>query len=446
MPKKGLIESFNYIREHGSAEYQRNVQEIDENTSIEVFTAPLLDAPKLFNEFAENLIQRIVYTQFMNKRIKQPLKSLEGDSIPLGYMGQEMYTNPALGRDYDVDDFAGALKKYEADVKVQYQGINFDKQYPVTVIRNKLKQAFVSWSALESYIASLTQSLVDGYRIDDYNNTKAIVTRAYLSNAVQIKKISPLNSQANIRAFTKLARTTFLNFQTPSHEYNAWSKIGGYGRFIETMTDPEDIVFLLRNDARSELDVESLAVAFNIDKAKLLGNILPVNDFNIYDRKTGELLLDGSNILGIVCDRKWFRIKPQDEYMDDFKNANNRSINYYFNVTKMYNYSYFANAVVFATEEPQTPITKITPSKTTLTLGEDETADIMLTTDPYQANYPEITAESSAVAVCTVAFDENNPRKLIVTATGNGTATLTISAGNVSTTVTVTVSGYTEGE
>ena len=274
MPKKGLIESFNYIREHGSAEYQRNVQEIDENTSIEVFTAPLLDAPKLFNEFAENLIQRIVYTQFMNKRIKQPLKSLEGDSIPLGYMGQEMYTNPALGRDYDVDDFAGALKKYEADVKVQYQGINFDKQYPVTVIRNKLKQAFVSWSALESYIASLTQSLVDGYRIDDYNNTKAIVTRAYLSNAVQIKKINPLNSQANIRAFTKLARTTFLNFQTPSHEYNAWSKIGGYGRFIETMTDPEDIVFLLRNDARSELDVESLAVAFNIDKAKLLRKYL----------------------------------------------------------------------------------------------------------------------------------------------------------------------------
>lgn len=446
MPKMGLVESFNYIREHGSQDYRNAVPELDENTAIEVFTAPLLDAPKLFNEFAENLIQRIVYTQFFNKRIKQPLKVLEGDDIPLGYMGQEMFTNPALGRDFDVDDFAGALKKYEADVKVQYQGINFDKQYPVTVVRTKLKQAFVSWNALEEYIGSLTQSLVDGYRIDDYNNTKGIVTRAYLSNAVQIKKVNALNSQANIRAFTKLARTTFLNFQTPSHEYNAWTKIGGYGRFIETMTDPEDIVFLLRNDARSELDVESLAVAFNMDKAKLLGNILPVNDFNIYDRKTGKLLLDGSNILGIVCDKRWFRIRPQDEYMDDFKNANNRSINYYFNVTKMYNYSYFANAVVFATAEPELPITKLEPEETEVTLGADETKSIIINTLPFQANTPEITASTSAAEVVTASFSETNPRELILTAVGNGTGTITVTAGNVTATISVTVSGYTEGE
>ena len=440
--KLGLIESFNYIREHASQDYQNHVDEIDENTSIEVFTAPLLDYPKLFNEFAENLLQRIVYTQFLTKNIKNPLKILEGDKMPIGYAGQEIYVNAAIGRDYDPDDFAGLLKKYEADVKVQYQGINFDKQYPVTVIRQKLKQAFVSWNALGEYISELTKSLYDGFYIDEYNNTKAIVTRAFLSNAVQVQKVTKPTNKATAEAFSELARTIFLNFQTPTHEYNAWHKIGGYGRFIETMTEQKDIVFLLRNDIRSKLDVTSLANAFNLDKAELLGRILPVNDFSIYDRKTGELILDGSNILGIICDKAWFRIKEQDLYMDESKNANNRSINYYLNAIKMFNYSYFANAVVFATEEPTVTITGIKVSKETVTLGKDETAEITITTDPYQANTPEITGETSDATVATGAFDENNPRKLIITATGNGTATLTVSAGNVSKDISVSVSGY----
>lgn len=439
--KLGLIESFNYIREHASQDYQNHVDEIDENTSIEVFTAPLLDYPKLFNEFAENLLQRIVYTQFLTKNIKNPLKILEGDKMPIGYAGQEIYVNAAIGRDYDPDDFAGLLKKYEADVKVQYQGINFDKQYPVTVIRQKLKQAFVSWNALGEYISELTKSLYDGFYIDEYNNTKAIVTRAFLSNAVQVQKVTKPTNKATAEAFSELARTTFLNFQTPTHEYNAWHKIGGYGRFIETMTEQKDIVFLLRNDIRSKLDVTSLANAFNLDKAELLGRILPVNDFSIYDRKTGELVLDGSNILGIICDKAWFRIKEQDLYMDESKNANNRSINYYLNAIKMFNYSYFANAVVFATEEPTVTITGIKVSKDNVTLGQGETAEITITTDPYQANTPELTGETSDATVATGAFDENNPRKLIITAVGNGTATLTVRAGNVSKDISVTVSG-----
>ena len=37
--------------------------------------------------------------------------------MPLGYAGQEIYVNPAKGRQYNPEDFAGILQKYEADVK-----------------------------------------------------------------------------------------------------------------------------------------------------------------------------------------------------------------------------------------------------------------------------------------------------------------------------------------
>lgn len=443
--KNGLAIALNDLRQNASSKFQEVIPIVDENTSIEAYSAPLLNTPKLMNEFAEVLVQRIIYTKFESKVFRNPLKVLEGDKIPLGYLGQEIFVNPAQGRDFDVDDFAGALKKYESDVKVQYQYINFDKQYPVTIVRQSLKQAFVSWGALEEYISNITNSLYNGYYIDEYRNTKALVTNAYRSNAVQIKTVTNPTTQALVKTFVKEARTYFLNFQTPSSRFNAWSKIGGYGREVVTFTAPEDIVMLVRNDIRSEIDVEALAVAFNMDKTTLLGNILPVDDFSIYD-KNQNLVYDGSKILGIICDKSWFRIKEQDLYMDDFRNANNRSVNMYLNAIKMFNYSFFANAIVFATEEPTVTITDMTLDKTEIEVEAGETATVQVTTTPFSANSPTISVTSSASAVATASITGKT-----ITITGvasgvssDGEATITVTAGNVTKTISVTVPYHAE--
>lgn len=438
--KNGLKISLNDIWNNASNKYQEVVPIVDDDTSIESFSAPLLNTPKFMNEFADVLVQRIIYTQLESKVYRNPLKVLEGDKIPLGYLGQELFINPAEGRDFDPDDFAGCLKKYESDTKVQYMYINFDKQYPVTIIRQSLKQAFVSWNALEEYINGITNSLYNGYYIDEYKNTKGLVTNAYRSNAVQIKKIEAPTTTELAKQFVEQARTYFLNFQTPSSQYNAWAKVGGYGREIVTFTAPEDIVMLVRNDIRSKIDVEVLASAFNMDKTTLLGNILPVDNFDILDKK-GKVIYDGSKILGIICDKSWFRIKEQDMFMDDFRNANNRSMNYYLNVIKMFNYSFFANAIVFATEEPEVAITGLdfkAPEGITLqTVGDVEGLDITVT--PANANTPTITYESDNEGIFTVAVDPNDNRHCTITATGEGTAKLTAKAGNVTAEVNVTV-------
>lgn len=442
--KGGLAESLNALRQEASSRFQDVVPIVDENTSIEAYSAPILNTPKFFNEFADVLVQRIVYTQFESKVFRNPLKVLEGDKIPLGYLGQEIFVNPAEGRDYDADDFSGCLKKYESDTKVQYMYINFDKQYPVTIIRQELKQAFVSWNALEEYISNITNSLYNGYYIDEYRNSKALVTNAYRSNAVQIRTLQAPTTKELAETFVEQARTYFLNFQTPSSDYNAWGKVGGYGREIVTFTNPEDIVMLVRNDIRAKLDVSVLASAFNIDKATLLGNILPVDNFNILD-KQGKILYDGSHILGIICDKSWFRIKEQDLFMDDFRNANNRSINYYLNAIKMFNYSFFANAIVFATKEPEIVITGLdfkAPEGITLeTVGDIEGLDI--TTTPSTGNTPVITYESDNEDVFIVETDPNDNKHCIITATGEGQAKLTAKAGNVTAEVTVKVESTT---
>lgn len=435
--KNGLATALNILRQDASSQFQEVVPVVDENTSIEAYSAPLLNTPKFMNEFCDVLVQRIVYTQFESKVFKNPLKVLEGDRIPLGYLGQEIFVNPTQGRDYNVDDFSGALKKYESDTKVQYMYINFDKQYPVTIIRQSLKQAFVSWTALEEYITGITNSLYNGYYIDEYRNTKALVTNAYRSNAVQINVLQAPTTVDLAKKFVEQARTYFLNFQTPSSKYNAWNKVGGYGREVVTFTNPEDIVMLVRNDIRANLDVNVLASSFNMDKTILLGNILPVDNFDILD-KEGKVVYDGSKILGIICDKAWFRIKEQDVYMDDFRNANNRSINYYLNAIKMFNYSFFANGVVFATEEPEVAITGLDfKMPEGVSLNSDETLEVTVNVTPATANSPEITFTSGNQSYYTV--EKTGARTCKITGKAQGTANLTAKAGNVQTTLSVTV-------
>lgn len=441
--KEGLKTSLNAIREmsiqNGTA-YHQYVPIIDDNTDIGSFGAPILNTPVVMNEFISALVNRIVYTQFETKYFRNPLQVLEGDRIPLGYAGQEILVNPARGRKFNVDDFAGLLVKYEADVKVQYTSVNMDLQYPVTVTRTKLKQAFVSWDALDTFIGELSNSLYNGAYIDEYQYTKELVSGAYKSNQAQIRQISAPTTEDLAKQFVTEARTLFLNFQTPSESYNAWAKVGGYGRPIKTWTNPEDIVFLVRNDIRAYLDVNVLANAFNIDKTDLLGNILPVDNFDMYD-DNGNKIFDGSKIVGLIADKSWFRIKRQDMFLDEFYNANNRTWQYYLNLTKMYNYSLFANAVIFATELPEVTITSLdfkAPEGITIAqTGDKEGLDITVT--PETANTPKITYQSDNQEVFTVEVDPNNDRHCTITATGIGEANLTATAGNVTNSVKVTV-------
>ena len=433
----GLRNSLNRIREISSEIYHQYVPVIDENTDIGSLATPVLTVPEVYNEFCSALINRIVYTQVETLRdFRNPLKDLEGSVMPLGYAGQEIYINPAKGRRYNSEDFAGVLQKYESDVKVQYLIKNMDIQYPVTVIRTKLKEAFVSWDNLDSFINGLSQSLYNGMYIDEYRYTKALVSSAYKANNVIVDVVTdPSSSEAVAKTFIEKSRNYFLNFQTPSSNYNAWSLVGGYGRPITTWTNPEDIVLLLRNDIRSYVDVNVLADAYQVGKTDFLArNIYPIDNFDVYD-DDGQKIFDGSAIYAMIADRNWFKIKPIDQFMEDFRNANNRSYNLYLNNIKMYEYSLFANAVVFASAVSEVAITALDAEDTAeVTAG--ETVTLPITTTPFNANTPTITATSSASSKATAAVSGKN---VTITGVAAGSATITLTAGNVTTTIAVTV-------
>lgn len=146
-------------------------------------------------------------------------------------------------------------------------------------------------------------------------------------------------------------------------------------------------------------------------------------------------------LLDLCGDKSWFRIKRQDMFLDEFYNPNNRTWQYYLNLTKMYNYSLFANGIIFATETPNVPIQALDfnhPEGITFTeVGEKEGLDITVT--PVNATTPVIMYASANNEVFTVEADKRNNRHSTLTAVGNGSTKLTATAGNITAEIPVVV-------
>ena len=430
-----LKQSLNALRELSSTIYHEYVPVIDDDTYISAFAEPIMSYPVVYNEFCDVLVNKLVYSQFETMTFNNPLRVLEGDRIPLGYAGEHVYTNPAQARGFNVNDFAGLLIKYEADVKVEYHTVNSDVQYCVTIARQQLKKAMTSWENLAEFITQLSNSLYNGCYIDEFRWTKNIISGAFKENRAVYEKITAVTNEATAKAFVEEARKYFLNFQLPSTEFNAWAKNGGAGRPITTWSRPEDIVLIVRNDIRSKIDVQSLAAAFNLPYADFLGNVITVDNFDAYD-DDGNLVYDGSAIVGGIFDKAFFKIKTQDMYMENFYNANNRTMQYYLNVIRMYNMSLFANGVIFATADPTVAATALEFIETAPEVTEGEDIILHVKTTPFTAN-PTLTYTTSADTYADVGSETG--KYITVTGVAAGSATITVTDGTNTATVTVTV-------
>ena len=440
-PSTGLQNALNKMREmsvESNSIYHQYVPVVTDSTTIGEFGAPILDTQNLnvLNDFV-GLLKKVVYTAVYNRTFNNPLATLEGDRLPLGQFIEDVYVNPAKARGFNVNDFAGLLQKYEAEVATQYFSVNSDLQYCVTITREKIRNAFTSWDNLEALVSGMVNSLYNGAYLTRYNQAKGLVLAAYTGNNVQFENVTAVSDAATAKALVEKMRATYSKMQIPSTKYNAWNKVKGGRMALKTWSAPEDIIVMISADIEAKLDVEVLANAFNMSRTEFLGRVIVVDDFSQYE-DDGTLAVDGSGIQAVILDKAWFKIKTQDFAMDEFYNANNRTWQYYLNDVRMVNYSLFANAVVFATSASNPTV-----DATAITAGEDAVTVAIggKVTVPFELTPPNatttVTASSSAEGKATV---EVKGKTVEITGVAQGSATITLTAGvGITDTISVTV-------
>ena len=438
-PSTGLQTALNAMREmsvESGSIYHQYVPVVTDTTTIGEFGVPILDSQNLnvMNDFV-SLLKKVVATAVYNKTFNNPLANLEGERMPLGNFIEDVYVNPAKARGFNVNDFAGLLQKYEAEVAVQYLDVNSDLQYCVTVTREKIRNAFTSWDQLEGLISGMVNSLYNGAYLTRYNQTKGLVTAAYTGNNVQYQVVDNPTDEQSAKSLIRQLRAAYSKMQIPSTRFNAWNKVKGGRLALKTWSDPEDVVVLISADVEALVDVEVLAAAFNMSKADFLGRVIVVDDFNQYN-DDGTVAVDGSAIKAMIADRAWFKIKTQDFAMDEFYNANNRTWQYYLNDVRMVNFSLFANAIVFATAAPVVHATEIEAGAATAAVVAGSKVTVPFELTPPNAT-DTVTASSSAEGKATVAI---KGKTVEITGVEAGDATVTLTANGHTDTIAVTVS------
>ena len=127
--------------------------------------------------------------------------------------------------------------------------------------------------------------------------------------------------------------------------------------------------------------------------------------------------------------------------MEEFYNPNNRMRTFFLNNIKMYEYSLFANGVIFASGEAT-----VNPTAFKFFIdGEEVTSatitkntDVVVETVPYQAN-ASITYASSATTYATVAKKDSQNKVITITAKADGSSNITATVGEVTGTLAITV-------
>ena len=332
-----LTTLLNTIRSNASTEYQTRVPVATQNNITEV-GSPITSYASCQNEFLSALVERIAMTIVRNRTLKNPLSVLKKGGIPLGKDIQEIITNLTKSEKFD-ENGTELLKRSKPDVKAIYHRMNRQDQYTVTISRQQLQTAFVSYSALQNLLDSIVNTLYSSDNYDEFILMKNLFASAIKEN--KILNLSVEDITTNPKDFVKNVRTCSSNMVFPSTNFNSYNivKSDDQNKLI-TWTPKENQILILRSDVETEIDIEVLAVAFNMSKTDLLTRTLVVDSFG-----------SATDTYGILCDSSFVQVYDNLQELTNFYNPKGLYYNYYWNHWQTYSLSLFANAVAFSKKQ-----------------------------------------------------------------------------------------------
>jgi hypothetical protein len=336
-----LTQLLNKIRSEASATYQERIPEATRE-NLETIRYAMIDGNNIMvaNEFMESLLNKLVKSVVHTKLFTNPLKSLKSGTKPLGDTVEEIYNNFLKGQIYD-DTGAELLKRNKPDTKTVYHRMNYQMQYPVTVSREQLSKAFVSYDALEGYITNIINQLYNSAELDEFMNIKKLITSALSKKAmVEVKVADPETSEANGKEFIKAVKTVSKLMTFPSTSYNAY--------LTAQDTDDVAITTFSRKDEQILILPASVDIATNVDVLASLFN-MSVAEFND-TRKIIIDTFDDARVKGLLVDEAFFQVFDDLFTITSFYNGKGLYTNYYLNVWQTQAYSILVNAVAFVTE------------------------------------------------------------------------------------------------
>lgn len=431
----------NAIRNSASINYREHVPIATADAeSVKAIGAVIMDNVNLQNEFLNALINRIARVVITSKSYENPWNMFKKGFIEMGETVEEIFIDLIKPFQYDPAVAENELfKREKPDVKSAFHYINYQKFYKVTVERQELRKAFLTYDGVQDLISDITKKLYTSMDYDEFQSMKYMLAVALLNGFVKTIQIDTDTADAGAIAFKSTSDLfTFMNT-----DYNP---VG-----VHTLTEKNEQYLIVNSLYNAKMDVETLATAFNMSKAEFMGHRVVVDSFGKLDmERLAVLFADDPNYIeiggdeltlldaipAVLVDKNWFQIYDNLLQFTDVENAQGLYWNYFLHAWKTFSVSPFSQAVAFVNGAPAITSVTVTPDALTIKKGAKAqlSAEVVATNFASKAvnwisNNPAVTVDSAG----NVSVGQEASGSVTITATSvvdtgkKDTCTLTIS-------------------
>lgn len=380
------------------------------------------------NAFLGSLINRIGRAIITSKMYENPWSVFKRGLMEYGETIEEIFVSMAEPYTYDPAKTENTdFKRYIPDVKSVFHSMNFQKFYPTTVSEAQLRQAFLSFEGVNELISRIIQQVYTGANYDEFIVMKYMLARNILAGQMYAVNV-PQPTTGNARAVAATMVNYGMKIRYISDEFNH--------AHVRTNTDLSDMYMIIPTNFNAIMDVEVLALSFNMTKAELLGRQIGVDGFGILDNERLAMLFAENSdytpitpaemqrlnsVVGVMVDKNYFMIFDNNIFMSDIFSPVGLYWTYYYHNWKTFSTSPFCNAILFTTETPAITSIAISPNTATVVKG----------------NSVKFTAviQSTGFADSSVKWEVSGDG---VNAVISADGTLTVSAAETATELTVT--------
>ena len=351
----------NALRNVIGGEYFSAVPEAKDTTaSIREVGSAILAQQSRQNAFVSTLVNRIGFEAIKIRQYQNPWAMFKKGMLEYGETVEEIFVNLCKVRGYDPSQGATrVLATNKPEVSVAFHAMNVQAEYPVTVSHQQLRQAFLSEGALVKFIDGIISTVYTSMNYDEFLLMKYLIATLALNGDLPKVAIStPSASTSNAIATTIKEISNNMTFMSDAYT------ISGNKNF----TDKAEQYLIEQSGLNAVLDVNTLAFAFNMDKAEFAGHQVLMDDLGKIDNARLAQLLDRdadfsafnatqlgylSKIRGLICAKEFFQIYDILQEMHEFYNGSSLDWNYFLHKWQTVSASPFEN-VCLLTDQAST--------------------------------------------------------------------------------------------
>ena len=164
-------------------ETRQTVALVDDNSSIlgNLYNFIMGYEPNR-NAFLYALMNRIGMTLITSRVWNSPLAWTLRGKLEFGESVEEIFVNLVKVQSFDPTQApARTFERNVPDVRAAFHMMNWQKDYPVTITTDQLRQAFLSWQGIVDLVQRIVSSMYKSLQKDMYETTKFMLAKLILS-------------------------------------------------------------------------------------------------------------------------------------------------------------------------------------------------------------------------------------------------------------------------